>query len=238
MMGSERSQRQTVTTGRPLDATGTPMDSPALDIDPEGCAGTLLAASPHPLVSSPDAGVWATLLELPADGETDRPVVLQWVAPDATAPPPHVHPATETFECLDGEFTAVIEGTPHRLRPGESVTVEPDTEHTFRNETEQTVAVRAELPSMRTVQGLYTAWALDHQGAAGGGEFDGPGPLDALVLAADLYDETVMTMAPIPVQRFLWATVGRAARTLGHTGIDERYTTETFWERHVEQPQF
>jgi len=235
MMRSDRTTGA-VTTGRPLDRNGNAMNGPALTLDPDGAAAAALTATDRPLAASPSTGVWATLLEPPDEGDTDRPVLLQWLAPDAATPPTHVHPATETFECVEGTFTVVVDGQPHRLAPGESLTVGPGREHTFRNDTEDVVAVRAELPSMQTLRGLYTAWGLDVDSGFDDGDFGDPGPLQGLVLAADLHPETRMTMAPLSVQRALWATVGRAARTVGIDGVDERYVTDAFWERRVEQP--
>ncbi|MBX0286827.1 cupin domain-containing protein [Halomicroarcula sp. F28] len=230
--GGERTLR----TGRPL-VDGTPVDGPALDVHPERPASVLLRQSPHPLVSDPASETWATLLERPEQGETDRPVLLQWVSPASPAPPPHSHPTTETFRTLEGTLTVVCDGDPVRLGPGESLTVEAGQAHTFRNDTDETVAFRAKLPSMRTVTGLYTAWGLAHErGRDDDGSYPGPGLLHSLAIAADLYDETAMAMAPQPAQRLLWAVVGRVASLSGVTGIDEAYLDPSFWTRHVEQP--
>lgn len=227
-------ERRRVTTGRPLGPDGNPTDGPALELDPDGRPVELLQMSPRPLVSGPSAGTWATLLETPDEGDSDRPVLLQWLAPDATAPPAHVHPTTETFEALTGKLTVVREGTDSVLGPGDSVTVGPGVEHTFRNQTDSVVAFRALLPSMLTVASLYTVWGLDHEAGPGGN--GRPGPLTGLLIMADTYDETTVTTVPVPVQRLLWATVGRFARALGIGGIDESYLEDQFWERHVEQP--
>jgi quercetin dioxygenase-like cupin family protein len=190
-------------------------------------------------VSDPVSRTWATLLERPSAGETDRPVLVQWVSPDSSAPPVHSHPETETFETLDGELTVVCDGTPVELGPGESLTVDPGRAHTFRNDTDDVVAFKAELPSIRTVEGLYTAWGVAHErGSDEAGSYPGPGPITSLLIAADLAEETTITAVPRPVQRVLWATVGRVARLAGATGIDERYLDPSFWERHVEQPDW
>lgn len=230
------SERGTLVTGRPLGPDGDPTDGRALELDPDGRPAELLRASPRALVSGPRSGTWATLLETPAEGETDRPVLVQWLAPDTVEPPPHVHPVTETFEGLAGDLSLVRENSERRLEPGESVTVQPGVAHTFRNDTDDVVAFRAELPSMLTVASLYTVWGRDHDGDAGD---DGqPGPLAGLVLMADTYDDTTVTAAPLPVQRLLWATVGRLARALGVDGVDDSYLEDAFWERRVEQPDF
>jgi quercetin dioxygenase-like cupin family protein len=229
-------------TGRPLDDAGDPTDRPALELAPDGRAATLLAASPRPLASSPGQGTWATLLERPKEGDTDRPVLVQWLAADASQPPPHTHPTTETFEAVTGELTVVRDCDLDVLAPGESVTVEPGTEHAFRNDTDGTVAFRARLPSMRTARALHSVWGMDHEGVFGNGppgsgeRYGEPGLLHGLLLAESLRGETTMTDAPLSVQRVLWATVGRVARAVGYRGVDERYLEDGFWERRVEQP--
>lgn len=235
---TDERERRTLRTGRPL-ADGSPVDGPTLALDPESDASALLRQSPRPLVSDPASRTWATLLERPDSGESDRPVLVQWVSPESPEPPAHYHPKTETFETLEGQVTVVREGDPVQLGPGESVTVEPGQEHTFRNDTDEVVAFKAELPSIRTVKGLYTAWGLTHErGRDEDGEHPGPRPVQSLAVAADLYDETAMTMALSPVQRLLWATVGRVARLAGATGIDDAYLDASFWNRHVEQPEW
>jgi mannose-6-phosphate isomerase-like protein (cupin superfamily) len=233
-----------VRTGRPLDGDSEP-SGPALTLDPTSRAADLLRASPRPLASHPGGRTWATLLARPGEdtapgGETtvaeDRPELLQWLDPEAASPPAHRHPTTETFECLRGTLTVVVDGDERRLDPGETVTVPAKTDHTFRNDTEGTVALRAALPSMRTVRSLYTVWKLDHEGAFGAEGVSEPSPLWALTISADVAPETTTSIAPLAVQRALWATVGRAARSLGYTGIDESAVDDDFWERHVEQP--
>lgn len=230
----EAGSAERLRTGRPLAPDGSPLDGPALVLDSDGPAAALLRDAGRPLVSGPSSGTWAVLLERPGEGDADRPVLLQWLAPDAAEPPPHVHPTDETFAAVEGTLTVVVDGEARRLPPGESVTVPPGVEHTFRNDTGAAVAFRAELPSMRTVRALYTVWGLDHEGAT---DADGqPGPLRGLLLAGDLHPETTATAAPVVVQRLLWATVGRLARAVGHEGVEERYLDDEFWERRVEQP--
>jgi|GEM_PF-1133441 len=259
---SDTAGRAVLTTGRPLDADGAPTDGPALALDTDGTAATLLENSPRPLVASPGAGVWATLLAEPGEtapgslavdenerrsGDTDenrvdRPTLLQWLAPDASAPPAHVHPTTETFRAVEGELTVVRDGEFRRLRPGEAVTVPAGVEHAFRNDTDEQVAFAAWLPSMRTVRALYSVWGMDVAGVFGSGppgdddRYGEPGPLRGLLLAETLRGETTVSGPPLAVQRLLWATVGRLASVSGYRTVDDRYLDDAFWERRVEQP--
>jgi mannose-6-phosphate isomerase-like protein (cupin superfamily) len=184
-MTDDRSQRSTLTTGRPLDERGEPTDGPALRVDPGGPAVKLFTESPHPLTSSPGAGMWSALLNYP-DDETDAdPVLLAWLAPDAMELPPHVHTRdTEYFRSLEGELTAVIEGEPHRFAPGEDVTIDPGEEHAFRNDTDEFVAFYAELPWEKTIETQFTFCGLDHEGKFGSGDerYGEPGFVYALVI--------------------------------------------------------
>jgi hypothetical protein len=148
-----------------------------------------------------------------------------------------VHPTTESFKVLNGTLTVVAGDNIYRLDEKQNFTVDPGVEHTFRNDTDNFVAFKAKPPSMKTVKSLYTTWGLDHDGAFGDdGEFGEPDPLHGLILSEDLYDETKITIAPLPVQQVLWATVGRMARHLGYSGIDESYLCDEYWRHHVEQP--
>jgi quercetin dioxygenase-like cupin family protein len=230
--------RSVLRTGRPLDEQGEPRDGPVLELERGSEAAELLRSAARPLASNPGAETWGTLLSRPDAGRTDAPELLQWLGPEAGQPPAHRHPAPERFEVLRGRLTVVRDGEEDRLNPGDAATIEPGVEHAFRNDTDGFVAFRAELPSMRTVLSLYTTWGLDHEGAfAADGGFGEPGLLNGLVLGEDVYDDTTMTAAPVPVQRLLWATAGRVARVLGYTGIDEAYLADDFWCRHVEQPK-
>ncbi|MHB9285652.1 cupin domain-containing protein [Halobacteriales archaeon Cl-PHB] len=223
-------------TGRPKVEPGRYRDGPSLPLDPDGPAAVRLRDASHSLASNPAGKTWATLLERPDEGDADRPRLLQWLAPGSASPPAHLHPTTEQFTGVEGTLTVVRDGEPAAVDPGETVTVAAGVAHTFRNDTDGVVAFEAELPSMQTVASLYTAWGRSHERAGPEGEFEPPGLLEGLVLSADVAPETTMTMAPMSVQRALWATLGSAARITGYEGIDRSYLADDFWRRHVEQP--
>jgi quercetin dioxygenase-like cupin family protein len=62
--------------------------------------------------------------------------------PGSVAPPPHVHPTpVEEFEILEGELDLMIDGNWRTLIVGESVSVDPGTVHTFKNNCGKTVRV-------------------------------------------------------------------------------------------------
>ena len=61
-------------------------------------------------------------------------VEMEWtLPPGAFAPPVHRHPTqVEEYEILDGALDIEIEGKWRTLQRGESASVPPDTDHTFR----------------------------------------------------------------------------------------------------------
>lgn len=224
-----------ITTGRPLDEHGRPTDGPALELDPDGRAAELFTETPHPLTSSPGLGSWAVRADGP-DDDTDTPELLGWLAPDAAELPGHVHTRKpETFRAVEGTFTVVVEGEPRHLDAGEQLTVAPGQEHFFRNDTDDYVAFYAELPWKKTLDTQLTVSGLDHEGAFGD-PYGEPGFLQGLVMGEALQDGTTITVAPKPVQRVMWATIGRAAKAMGYRAIDERFLTAEYWEQTVEQP--
>ena len=82
----------------------------------------------------PDGTEYA-FIDQPADPQT-QPLVMEFLLqPDATGPPPHVHPAPvrEAFTVTEGEFELMVDGGWRRVATGDSVTVDPGTTHTFRN---------------------------------------------------------------------------------------------------------
>lgn len=224
-----------LTTGRPLDADGSPVEQPGLELDPDGTAAALLEKSPHALASGPGMGMWAVRLD---DADADRPEMVVWLAPDATELPPHTHATgSETFEAVSGTLTVVVDGEAREIAAGDSVTVEPGAEHNFRNDTDGFVAFRVEAPWARTVAMQYTAFGKDHEGAFGpDGAYSEPGLLHGLLASEAVSEETKISAGPVVVQRLLWATIGRVGKWLGHRGVDQRFLADEFWREHVEQP--
>lgn len=226
------------TTGRPLDDAGEPTEGPALEIDPDGRALDLFSAHPRALASSPGMGLWSTILEYPDSGEDGTPAMLLWMRPDATRLPAHVHrTGTETFRPVEGDLTVVVEDTPHHLASGETLTVAPGDRHYFRNDTDDCVAFRVEVPWTRTIDTQYMAAGLDHEGYFGDEDGYGePDFLQGLLLAEYVSEETRIAIGPHVIQKVLWASVGRLARVAGRKAMDDRYLRDRFWEATVEQP--
>jgi len=227
----------TILTGRPLSETGVPTDGPGLELDEDGRAAALLADSPHALASSPGAGLWSAMLADPAGDTGTDPEMLVWVEPDGLAPPTHVHRTSpETFEAVEGTLTVVVEGDRQRLEPGESVTVPAGTEHTFANDSDETVAFRAETPWSKTIETQFTFCGYDHDGVFAREGYAEPDFLQGVLVADAIREETRITAAPQAVQRALGATVGQLGRYAGRRAVEERYLRDEHWEATVEQP--
>jgi quercetin dioxygenase-like cupin family protein len=63
--------------------------------------------------------------------------------PGSIAPPPHVHPTPEeSFEVIEGSLDLMVDGEWSTLTVGESASVPPQTLHTFKNRSGETVRVR------------------------------------------------------------------------------------------------
>lgn len=230
---------KTITTGRPIDESGELVDGPALEVNPDGPAAEMLAKSPYPLASSPSSETWAAILQYPERDGSSEPAMLVWLGPNATELPPHVHThESEYFRTLRGEVTFVVEGEPHRLGPEEDVTIEPGSEHYFRNDTDEYVAFYAELPWIRTAETQMTSFGMDHDGVFSSDDsYSEPDFIQGLLLSEYLREGTKITVAPFAVQRLMWATVGRVAKAFGRQAIDETYLENRFWEENVEQPE-
>lgn len=70
-----------------------------------------------------------------SDAETGGEFVeMEWsLPPDAFAPPVHIHPTQEeSYEVLGGRFEVMVDGAWSELGAGESASVPPGTDHTFR----------------------------------------------------------------------------------------------------------
>jgi quercetin dioxygenase-like cupin family protein len=228
----------TITTGRPLDDAGEPTDGPALEIDPDSRAAELFSNSPHALASSPGMDTWSVILQYPEPSDSGDPAMLVWLGPEATELPAHVHTnGTEVLRAVDGELTVVVEDEPTRLSPGDELIIQLGEPHYFSNDTDDQVAFYAEVPWTKTIDTQFMTFGMDHEGVFGtDGEYSEPDFLHALLMFEYIRNGTRMTAVPFVVQRLLWASVGRVAKAMGRSAVDEKYLQDEFWEETVEQP--
>lgn len=219
---------RTLVDGEPVDEGVTlPADSPILD---------LLATATSPLVSNPALGEYGAALVTAeeTDGEYMRGLLI--APPGANGPAEHIHPNyAETFEVIEGEFVFQIAGEPRTVRAGESITVEAGTPHTFGNESDAYASFTVESrPAGRLEEVVKLLFGLAHDGkitASGRPPF-----LQAMVLGAELGDDTVFTSPPPAVQSVLVTLLAPIGRLLGYRAHYPRYDEDAFWETRVEQP--
>jgi hypothetical protein len=132
--------------------------------------------------------------------------------------PEHVHPKQESgAEVLSGSLVFEVSGTEHRVGPGESISIPPNTPHRFWNEAgEDAHAIQFFRPALDTAAFFETYFELVRRG-----ELTRSGDLSLLriaVMVPEFSDEIRPTRPPWPVIRALSAVLGPLARSRGLEG--------------------
>jgi mannose-6-phosphate isomerase-like protein (cupin superfamily) len=200
---------ETVTFGRTL-ADGPTDDRLTSAVDSPTVA--LSAEASSPLISNPVLGEYETAL-VEAEDVDGAFLRAPAITPSGAAGPAehyHLH-YEESFEVVE------VEGPPQTLGPGESVTVEVKTPHTFRNESDSYATCVIETrPAGRFVDVVQLLFGLAHDGKLP--ETDRSSVLQAMVMADEMGDDTVFTSPP-PAGQTDDGRVrsGRTARGLSRT---------------------
>lgn len=223
-----------VTFGRQrVDGTLT---GDGVTLDTDGPTAELVERITTPVISNPVAGEWTAALVERSEtgGEYERGLAIY--TPRNEGPPEHVHPSyEERFEVIEGAFLFSIDGERQPLAAGEQITVPPGAPHTFRNESDELASCVVETRPAGELQGVIaTLSGLAHDGkltASGAPRF-----LQAMVMVAELADDTVFTSPPPSVQRRLAAVVSPLARRAGYRATYPEYLDATYWIERVEQP--
>ncbi|WP_424018688.1 cupin domain-containing protein [Halorientalis pallida] len=226
----------TVTVGRTIDESGDPIPDTGIDIDPDGPIADRLADRTGPLISNPITGEWVTEL-VPAaatDGESATGIGIFAAGNDG--PPEHYHVGyEESFEVLRGEFRFEVDGDVRHATAGDELTVPEEVPHTFRNVGDGIgVTVTTTRPAGQTQDVITTLYGLAHEGKLD--EDAQPGLLQGLAMTAATSDDTVFTSPPPAVTIPVATVLGPVANALGYRATYPKYQSESFWERHVEQP--
>jgi quercetin dioxygenase-like cupin family protein len=164
-------------------------------------------------VSNPTSGETFTFLETSEDTGGARVVTLIALRPGG-AVAPHSHRLGEKFECVNGTFTAHLDGQDATLSPCQLMIAEPNVMHGFRNDTDWPATVRVTATPagdfdkiMRTLAGL----------ARDGRLIPGRPPKDPLVMASLAYRGRYYRP---PLPRWLyWPLIGGMA-ALGGRAAD------------------
>ena len=220
----------TYVTGRTLDERGDPIPGTGFNVEAGGWLERRLQERTGPVTSHPTRPVWSVPL---SDG--DGPIrSVSVFGPGYGGPPPHYHVrSVERFEVETGSLTVTLDGDKRAVSTGESVTVETDVVHTFRNEADERAVVRTEIRSPgRLRQVLPTLGGLAHDRSR---DVDTDDPLQQALIADALEGNTVFTRT----EGLAGAAAGLlapVARLAGYRGAYAAYTQPAFWRNHVEQP--
>lgn len=225
-----------VTTGRRLDAQGNPVAGTGFEIESDGSIAERLRNRDGPLISNPVTGEWVTTLESREQTGGEYESGLGIFPPGNDGPPEHYHVGyAETFEIVAGTFEFEMAGETHIASDGDELTVDPEIAHTFRNVGDELGAtVTTTRPAAKTGEIIATLYGLAHDGEL---DSDGqPSPPQGLVMASETADDTVFTSPPPAVALPLAKALAPVARRFGYRATRDRYLSDEFWERHVEQP--
>jgi quercetin dioxygenase-like cupin family protein len=166
-------------------------------------------------LENPVTGETVRFLRTAAETDGELVEIEVTVEPDGAVAAAHVHPyQSERFEVLGGtlEFRQgrrkVVAG------PGEVVTVEPGTPHSFRNAGETVARFRCEVrPALQFERFLETMFGL---AAAGKTNRKGmPSPLRLAVIANAHFDDVRLPYVPAFAQRAALATGAALGRLAG-----------------------
>jgi quercetin dioxygenase-like cupin family protein len=139
-----------------------------------------------------------------------------YIAPGGHLPTGHVHPnQTETFEIVSGTLTIKLDGRTIHARAGETVVIEPGTNHDFANETDEVVHFRAEVrPALKIESLIETMYGLAADGKTNRSGI--PNPLRLAVIAGAHFDTVRLSFPPAFVQRAVLTVGAPIGRILGY----------------------
>lgn len=152
-----------------------------------------------------------------ACAEPDAPLELEAQDPPGMAPSPmHVHPyQDESFRVIEGELTVEMNGTLHRLGPGQEILIPRGIAHAAWNSGAGPMRMQwRSLPGLRTFQFFQRLYELDDPARTRGALTRG---LGLVRLMRDYSPEICVTKPARAVQRALFALVDALDRVSAST---------------------
>ena len=143
-----------------------------------------------------------------------RSFEMEWqLAPHTGGTPIHIHPhAAESYEVLEGELDLYVDGTWRRIAPGEKVSVDAGTPHTFRNSTSAPARVyNTHAPAMRFDEYFEGLHGVISSGAVSGGRIT-PKAILYLALLMTSYEHEIRSVRPPHAAMRFFALVARLLR--------------------------
>lgn len=219
----------TFTTGRTLDANGDSVPGTGFEVEEGSWLADELRDRSGPIRSHPTRPVWG----IPLTNGKGPIRTLSVLGAGYGGPPAHYHEESlERFDVRAGSLTLVLDDEERTVTADESVTVEPDLVHTFRNDTDERALVVTGIDSPgRLRQVLPTLGGLAHDRSR-----DPEHPLQQAAIADALDGNTVFTRQE-GLAGSLAGAVAPIARLSGYRGAYATYTQPAFWREHVEQPE-
>ncbi len=130
-------------------------------------------------------------------------------------PPAHAHTKQlEGFEVTSGQMVAIVNGKEIIVNAGETVIVQPDEDHTFKNgsQSESLVAKFWYEPALNTEWMLQT---LGDDAVKNGGDWDKVSPLSAMYLMYKMRHEYRYSKMPVWLQNILLGIGAGIAKLMG-----------------------
>lgn len=226
----------TLTAGETLDENGSPIPGTGFEYDSDGAFAGLLAKRISPVYSSPLLGEYGFALEKKEQTNGEYVKAAGIFPPGNLGPPEHIHPGfDEKFEVISGNFIILVDGKEHNVGPGDVMTVNRGTRHTFRCVgNEYGILLVETRPAARLEEIALTLFGLAHEGKA---RSDGaPRFLQGMVIGEEYSDDFALPFPPPSISKILIGFFAPIARLLGYQATAPRYLEDSFWLERVNQP--
>jgi quercetin dioxygenase-like cupin family protein len=166
-------------------------------------------------IENPVTGEVVHFLRTAADTDGELVEIEVTVEPDGAVAAAHVHPyQSERFEILEGTLEFRYGRQKVTAGPGDVVTVEPGTRHSFRNAGDTVARFRCEVrPALQFERFLETMFGLAADGKTS--KKGMPSPLRLAVIANAHFDDVRLPYVPAFAQKAALATGAAVGRLAG-----------------------
>lgn len=172
--------------------------------------------NPGDTLYNPATGESMTFVTTSAQTGGEYVLIELSAGPDAFVAAAHVHPAqTETFEVLEGELTAKVDGTVRTAQAGDVLVVEPGQAHKWWNAGASRLVFRCEIrPALQFESLIETMFSLAADGKTNKKGL--PNPFRLAVVARAHLDTVVLPFPPVWAQKAALALGAPLGRLCGY----------------------
>lgn len=226
-----------ITIGRTLNIDGKPLEDTGVVLQKDSVTAKLLLANHTVVLANPITKEYGALIEVRDDQNQIVKKGLGIIPPNASGPPKHIHPHyDEIFTVVEGAFDFFMDNKMVRINQGETVIVKKGIAHSFKPAQKNTVCsflVQADPPGklnevIRTVWGLALDGKTNKKGQPN--EF-----WQGIAIGKELKDDTLFVSPPPFIQKLMFSIFGKIASEKGYKGIYEKYSSDDFWIKRIEQ---